>query len=86
MNEKAKEFYVAHGVKDIRYAFEKEPVDQAVVMFCKHCLRFSMGWCPTRQNGKSLYREPYYLKSLDGKTFKLQFDCKKCQMKVILDH
>ena len=86
MNEQARAFYAKHGVKHIDDAFEKQRVDEAVVMFCKHCLRYSMGWCPNKQHGKSPYREPYYLKSLDGKTFRLQFDCKACQMKVIEHH
>ena len=86
MNAEASAFYAGHGVKQIDDAFEKSPVDDATVMFCKHCLRFAMGWCPTKQQGKSPYREPYYLQSLDGKIFKLVFDCKDCQMKVVLSN
>ena len=84
MNSKAREFYAGHGVTQMDDAFEKQPVDKAVVMFCKHCIRFAMGWCPTRQNGKSPYKEPYYLQSLDGKKFRLVFDCKNCIMKVVV--
>ena len=51
-------------------------------MFCKHCLRYSMGWCPIHQRVRSPYREPYFLVSNDGKRFRLEFDCKNCQMKV----
>ncbi|MBO7419485.1 MAG: U32 family peptidase [Bacteroidaceae bacterium] len=83
MNQQAKAFYAGHGVTQIDDAFEKKPTDQAVVMFCKHCIRFAMGWCPTRQQGKSPYKEPYFLQSLDGKEFKLEFDCRNCQMKVV---
>ena len=86
MNAEAKAFYAEHGVKQIDDAFEKSPVNDATVMFCKHCLRFAMGWCPTKQQGKSPYREPYYLHSLDGKVFKLVFDCKNCQMKVVISN
>lgn len=82
MNSKAHSFYEAHGVKNIAPAFEKQPVEDAVLMFCKHCLRFSMGWCPVHQKGRSPYKEPYYLVSSDGKRFRLSFDCKNCQMKV----
>ncbi len=83
MNQQAKAFYAGHGVTKIEDAFEKKAIDEAVVMFCKHCLRYSMGWCPNKQQGKSPYREPYSLQSLDGKMFRLVFDCKKCEMKVI---
>ena len=84
MNNKAREFYAGHGVTQMDDAFEKQSVDKAVVMFCKHCIRFAMGWCPTKQNGKSPYKEPYYLQSLDGKKFRLVFDCKNCIMKVVI--
>lgn len=82
MNNAAYRFYQAHGLQSIASAYEKQPVPQAVLMFCKHCLRFSMGWCPVHQKGRSPYREPYYLVGLDGKRFRLAFDCKNCQMKV----
>ena len=80
MNTRAEAFYRQHGVADIRPAFEKEPPQDAVLMFCKHCLRYSMGWCPVRQHGRSPYREPYYLVSKDGRKFRLDFDCKQCVM------
>lgn len=86
MNERAASFYQEHGVNRIAPAFEKQPVDDAVLMFCKHCLRYSMGWCPTHQKGRSPYREPYYLVSSDGRRFRLDFDCKNCQMKVSCEH
>ena len=83
MNEGAMGFYQKHGVSKIAPAFEKCPTNDAVLMFCKHCLRYSMGWCPVHQRGKSPFREPYYLVSSDGKRFRLEFDCKFCQMKVL---
>ena len=82
MNPQAASFYAAHGVQSIAPAFEKEPVEDAVLMFCKHCLRHSMGWCPIHQRQRSPYKEPYYLESTDGKRYRLTFDCKNCQMKV----
>ena len=83
MNEEARRFYLDHGVKAVAPAYEKQPVDSAVLMFCRHCLRYSMGWCPVYQKGRSPYREPYYLASSDGRRFRLEFDCKNCQMKVL---
>ena len=82
MNAQAALFYHDHGVKRIDPALEKREVPESVLMFCKHCLRYSMGWCPTHQHGKSPYKEPYYLVSTDGRRFRLSFDCKNCQMKV----
>lgn len=82
MNKEAAAFYQKHGVEKIVPAFEVEHPEGAALMFCKHCLRYSMGWCPVHHKVKSPYREPYYLVSGDGKKFRLQFDCKNCQMKV----
>lgn len=82
MNAQAVSFYAGHGVASIAPAFERAPAEKVVLMFCKHCLRYSMGWCPVHQRERSPYREPYYLVSTDGKRFRLEFDCKNCQMKV----
>ncbi len=86
MNSKAEAFYREHGVQSIAPAFEKEPVRDGALMFCKHCLRYSMGWCPACQKVRSPYAEPYFLVSADGKRFRLEFDCRHCQMKVYESH
>lgn len=83
MNRESFTFYRTHGVGRIAPAFEKEAPQQAVLMFCKHCLRYSMGWCPVHHKVRSTFKEPYYLVSGDGRKFQLQFDCKSCQMKVL---
>ena len=82
MNTRAASFYREHGVQQVAEAYEKERGEDAVLIFCKHCLRYSMGWCPIHQRVRSPYKEPYYLVSNDGKRFRLEFDCKNCQMKV----
>ena len=83
MNARAASFYHEHGVQRIEAAYEKSPSPDAVLMFCKHCLRYSMGWCPVYQHVRSPYKEPYYLQSADGRRFRLEFDCRQCQMKVV---
>ena len=84
MNREAETFYLTHGVSDVQPAFEAyKPEGEQVVMTCRHCLRYSMGWCPVHHRGKrSQYKEPYYLVSSDGRRFRLEFDCKNCQMTV----
>ena len=82
MNTRAVSFYQDHGVQRVAEAYEKTQLEDAILMFCKHCLRYSMGWCPIHQRERSPYKEPYYLVSNDGKCFRLEFDCKNCQMKV----
>ena len=53
------------------------------LMTCRFCLRYQMGWCPRQRGAKSPYQEPYYLCSKDGRRFRLEFDCKNCEMKVM---
>ena len=85
MNSSAHRFYIVHGVKNMAPAYERQAVSGAALMFCRHCLRYSMGWCPVHHKVHSPYREPYFLVSSDGRRFRLEFDCKHCQMKVYGD-
>lgn len=80
-NSRATAFYKAHGVETVADAFELKPAKDVPLMFTKHCLRYSMGWCPTYQKEKSPYKEPYYLIYKDTR-LRLKFDCKECQMVV----
>lgn len=81
-NTRARSFYQEHGVKTIDPAFELKAPDHVPLMFSKHCLRYSMGWCPTYQKKKSPFREPYYLLYKEVR-LRLMFDCKHCQMLVL---
>ena len=83
-NGKARSFYQDHGVEQVDPAFERSPRKDVPLMFTKHCLRYSMGWCPTYQKNKSPYKEPYYLLYKDT-CLRLQFDCKHCQM-LVFEH
>jgi putative protease len=77
-NSKAADFYKSHGVSKIARSFESSPVSNAELMRCKHCIKFSLGYCP-KQGGKGL-KEPLSLVSNKGDKFKLEFDCKNCEM------
>lgn len=81
-NTRACSFYQEHGVKTIDPAFELKAPDHVPLMFSKHCLRYSMGWCPIYQKKKSPFREPYYLLYKEVR-LRLMFDCKHCQMLVL---
>ena len=83
-NGKARSFYQDHGVERIDPAFELSPRKDVPLMFTKHCLRYSMGWCPTYQKNKSPYKEPYYLLYKDTR-LRLRFDCKHCRMEVLVE-
>ena len=83
-NRHAVAFYKVHSVKDILPAFEKSPVAGVPVMFCRHCIKYSMGWC-TKSGVAHGYKEPFYIVSGDGKRFRLAFDCRNCLMQVIAE-
>ena len=85
MNREAAAFYRSHGALDVAPAFELDEPRGAVLMECRHCLRYSMGWCPKQSGRRSPYREPYYLVSADGRRFRLEFDCRRCVMNVYAD-
>lgn len=78
-NSRAAAFYKSHGVEEVEEAFELSPREEVPLMFTKHCLRYSMGWCPTYQKNKSPYKEPFFLRYRDTR-LRLCFDCKNCQM------
>ncbi|MBR3858814.1 MAG: U32 family peptidase [Bacteroidaceae bacterium] len=81
-NHRAADFYRARGAEKVAPAYELNALRGATLMFCRHCLRYAMGWCPHRGGKPSPYREPYTLVSADGKRFALTFDCKQCVMMV----
>ncbi len=83
-NRAAQAFYRQHGVSQIEPAFERMPQRDVPLMFTKHCLRYSMGWCPVYQRKKSPYKEPYYLLYKETR-LRLHFDCLHCQMQIFRD-
>jgi putative protease len=93
MNAQARTFYQDHGVTSVDDAFEKTAPDNGVIMFCRHCIKNSLGLCSRNAkagadfssvNGIGLLsvREPFYLRSQDGRRFRLRFDCAHCLMEV----
>ena len=83
-NSLAREFYTERGVQSVAPAYELQPSEGSPIMYCKHCIKYSMGWC-TKTGEKSPYKEPYYLVSADGRRFRLHFNCKECMMTVVAD-
>ena len=52
-NQKARDFYAAHGAETSAPAFELQEPDGAVLMFCKHCIRYALGACPKENKGSA---------------------------------
>ena len=59
-------------------------VQSTPLMTCRFCLRHAWGQC-RKENGKmgnGQWKEPLLLVLGDGRRFRLEFDCKKCEMLV----
>lgn len=81
-NTLAKEAYRQHGVEKIGDAYEISAQAHVPLMFTKHCLKYSLGYCPKEPgNLHALIKEPLYLLSQQGR-LELEFDCKACEMRV----
>lgn len=83
-NHLARDFYVQNGQKRVGEAFELTKSNQkqkCVIMQCRHCIRQLMGYC-THDGKKVPWQEPLSLRLPDGRTFRLGFDCRNCQMLV----
>ena len=52
------------------------------LMQCRHCIRYSLGYCVKRGGKRPLWHEPLSLVLGDGRRFRLEFDCQHCQMNV----
>lgn len=82
-NRLAREFYEKCGAVNTGEAFElRRPARNALIMQCRHCLRYSYGYCVKNGGKRPMWKEPLRLVLPDGRRFPLQFDCKNCQMNV----
>lgn len=81
-NAEAARVYRDWGVAEVAPAFEAQQPDGALLMSCRHCLRYAFGACPHRQKGRLPWKEPVSLRLPDGREFPVRFDCKHCQMNV----
>ena len=55
------------------------------LMQCRYCLRHELGYCTKNGGRRPDWCEPLYLRLSDGRCFRLEFDCRLCQMNVIAD-
>ena len=76
-NRLASDFY---GTEHLT-AYELHP-DERPLMQCRHCLRYALGYCVKHGGEKPAWHEPLSLRLADGRTFRLEFDCRNCQMNV----
>lgn len=80
VNQKAAAFYRRHGVSVIEDGLELSlsKAEGTQLMHCKHCIRYSWGMCSKETGQKAV---PLFLQNQNG-IFRLEFDCRNCQMKV----
>ena len=83
-NALARAFYEQQGVK-VADAFEVRQPDERLIMQCRHCLRFALGRCVKHGGRKPEWKEPLSLRLGDGRLFRLEFDCRHCQMNIYAD-
>jgi putative protease len=75
-------FYESQGKHLSEQAFELSVPREPLIMQCRHCLRYSLGYCVKHGGKKPQWHDPLSLRLADGRCFRLQFDCNHCQMNV----
>ncbi len=80
-NEKAREFYIQHGIKSIDTAFEIKMPQKPVLMQNKYCIKYQLGICPKKQNFDNNFKPPYTLVT-GNHQLNLSFDCNHCEMQI----
>ena len=81
-NAAARDFYAAEGLDHLQPAFELAPPTKPLIMQCRHCLRYELGFCVKRGGQHPTWKEPLTLRLGDGRRFTLDFDCMACQMNI----
>ncbi len=89
LNHPAEEFYRRHGVQQLEYGLEKtHDYDGKALMTTKYCLRYELGCClmgknaPTQHSEINIQHSTTLLLRNNKNTFRLEFDCRNCQMKI----
>ncbi|MRR16013.1 MAG: U32 family peptidase [Deltaproteobacteria bacterium] len=85
MNGAARRFYERHGAAVTEPALESlTGIAGRTVMTTRYCIRHQLDLCPKLQHPERNIREP--LKLADAHhIYRLEFDCRKCRMEVILE-
>lgn len=90
INQKSEQFYRHHGIKSLEHGLEEtHDYSGKALMATKYCLRYELGCCKKKKPQQwdvkqpGLYEGALYLRNSHN-WFRLEFDCKNCQMKVLL--
>ena len=84
-NKRARSFYERHGASVIEPALETfSAATGKTVMTARYCLRYQLDLCPRMQHPVSSLKEPLRMRDAHH-TYRLEFDCDKCRMFVIME-
>ncbi|MBP3227327.1 MAG: U32 family peptidase [Bacteroidaceae bacterium] len=82
-NAEAAAYYKDGGAQTVVPAYELREAPGAVLMTCRYCLRRELGAC-LREGGAHRLVPPLSLALPDGRAFPLDFDCARCEMRVMV--
>lgn len=84
-NEQARRFYERHGAEVVEPAFETlSRRTGKTVMTTRYCIRYQLDLCPKSSRSSRPFKEPLRLSDRNH-TYRLEFDCRKCRMSVVLE-
>ena len=83
-NHLSRLFYERQGLHVDQMAMECGGAQdgELLLMTCRYCLKNELGWCRKHGGVPVQAVEPLYLNLSDGRRFRLEFDCRRCEMKV----
>lgn len=79
-NSKAEKFFTQHGISKQLPAYELQKHANIPLMTTKHCIRFQLDSCP--HTNKTISKADPILISDKTHTYKVIFDCGKCEMNI----
>lgn len=93
-NHVARQFYLEHGAKQVDWALEVEQPKKTgekgvLIMTCRYCIRYELGMCNRIKNERFEIKNDggeLFLRLADGRRFRLQFDCRNCQMEIYAEN
>lgn len=90
INQQSEQFYRRHGISELEHGLEQtEDYAGKALMTTRYCLRYELGCCKKLSPQQwhlerpHLYEGALYLRN-NRNWFQLEFDCKNCQMRVLL--
>lgn len=85
LNDHARRFYERHGAKVGEPAFETlSDTAGKTVMTTRYCIRRQLKACPKFDRSPDAFKDP--MRITDGRhTYRMEFDCRECRMRVILE-